>query len=148
MSISKAAKWAYRNTASSMLLVLLLGACALADFLARTRMYLANRKFAIMDVHTLRQMGLIDFIHAHTWIIFTYVAVFTAFLLWLELRAAPRWSVWATFIVLALPMVAYGSACLHISNKFILLTTAGGRSGGTEDYSHRLSLKPEARQTN
>ena len=51
MSIFKALKWYYRNTASSMLLVLLLGACAFADFLARFKMDIANRKFASMDEH-------------------------------------------------------------------------------------------------
>ena len=121
MSISKAIKWSYQNTASSMLLVLLLATCAVIDFLARARMELANRKFAVMDVHTLRQIRLIDFTHAHSWIVFAYVAVFLAFLLWLELRTAPRWSIWGTFMALSVPALLYANACLHISNKLILM---------------------------
>jgi len=126
MSIAKALKWFNRHAASSMLLVLLLGASAVADFMARTRMDMANRRFAIMDGRTVREMRVIDFIHAHLWIVIAYLAVFLAFLLWLEFRGAPRWSVWVTFIMLAVPALTYGSACLHIGNKFILWTTTGG----------------------
>jgi len=126
MSISGALKWFNRYAASSMLLVLLLGASAFADFMARIRMDMANRQFAILDDRTAREMSVIDFIHAHLWIVIAYVAVFLACLVWLEFRAAARWSVWVTFIVLALPALAYGSACLHIGAKFILWTRTGG----------------------
>jgi hypothetical protein len=94
-------------------------ASAFADFMARIRMDLANRQFAIMDERTVREMRVIDFIHTHLWMVIAYVAVFLACLLWLESRPMPRWSVWVTFIVLALPALAYGNACLHIGNKFI-----------------------------
>ena len=125
MSISKTLKRYYQNTASSMLLVFLMVGCGLADHLARTRLDPGNHTLASMDGHTMRQMRLIDFAHAHSWMVFVYVAVFLAFLLWLELRNAPRWSVWATFAMLALPALAYGSACLHVSKKLIFLTTTG-----------------------
>ena len=82
-------------------------------------------RFAIMDDRTFREMRAIDVIHAHFWIVIGYTAFSLACLLWLEFRAAPRWSVWVTFIVLALPVLAYSSACLHIGNKFILWTAAG-----------------------
>ncbi len=100
-----------------MLLVLLLGACAFADFRARMKMDMANRKFAIIDDRTVREMRLIDFIPTHFWIVVAYVALSLVCLLWLEFRAASRWSVWVTFTVLALPTLAYGSACLH--NKWL-----------------------------
>ena len=109
-----------------MLVVLLLGACAFADFMARIRMDMASRHFAIMDDRTVRDIRFIDFMHAHLWMVIAYMVVFLGSLLWLECRAVTRWSVWVTFIVLALPALAYGSACLHIGNKFILWTTTGG----------------------
>ena len=126
MTIFQALKWFNRHGASSVLLVLLLGASAFVDFSARFQMDMANRQFALMDDRTVREMGLIDFIHSHLWMVIAYAVVFLVCLLWLEFRAAPRWSIWVTFIVLALPVMAYGSACLHIGNKFILWTTTGG----------------------
>ena len=83
-------------------------------------MDMASRQFAIMDDRTAREMIVIDFIHGHLWMIVAYAAVFVACLLWLEFRTTPRWAVLATFIVLALPPLAYARACLHIGNKFIL----------------------------
>ena len=112
-----------RHGVSSVFLLLLLGASGFAHFLAHVRMEAANRQFAIMDDRTIRQMGVIDFMHAHYWIAIAYGAVFLACLLWLEFRGAPRWAVWVTFCILALPCIVYAGACLCIGNKFILWTT-------------------------
>jgi uncharacterized membrane protein YecN with MAPEG domain len=103
-------------------LVVLFGIIAFTHWSARLRMDMASRQFAIMDDRTVREMSVIDFIHGNLWIVAAYIAVFLACLLWLEFRAAPRWAVWATFIVLALPVLAYTRACLHIGNKFIMLS--------------------------
>ena len=89
-------------------------------------MEMASRHFAIMDDRTVHEMGLIDFIHGDLWIVAAYVAVFVASLIWLEFRTAPRWAVWITFIVFALPLLAYARACLHIGNKFILWPVTEG----------------------
>ncbi len=126
MSISQALKWFNRHGAFSGLLALLLVGSAFADLIARTKMDMSNRQFAIMDDRTVRQMGFIDFVHAHMWMVIVYVVVFQAGLLWLEFRAMPRWCVWVTFIVLSLPALAYGSACWHIESKVINWTTRGG----------------------
>ena len=120
MSISKALKWFNRHGLSSFSLALLLGACAFADFMARLRMDIFSRQFAIMDERTIRDMTVIDFIHAQYWVVIAYAAVFLACLLWLEFRAASRWTVCVAFILLALPALAYGRACSHIANKLIL----------------------------
>jgi hypothetical protein len=112
-----------RHGVSSVFLLLLLGASGFAHFLAHVRMEAANRQFAIMDDRTIRQTGVIDFMCAHYWIGIAYGAVFLACLLWLEFRSAPRWAVWGTFCVLALPCIVYAGACLRIGNKFILWTT-------------------------
>ena len=125
MSISQALKWFNRHGAFSMLLALLLVVSAINGFTARIRMDMANRQFAFMDDRTVRQMGFIDFIHAHLWMVIVYVACFQACLLWLEFRAMPRWCIWITFIVLSLPALAYGSACWHIGSQVIHLTTKG-----------------------
>ena len=120
MSISKALKWFNRHGLSSFSLALLLGAAAAAHFMARLRMDMSSRQFAIMDERTIRDMTVIDFIHAQYWVVIAYAAVFLACLLWLEFRAASRWTVCVAFILLALPALAYGRACSHIANKLIL----------------------------
>jgi hypothetical protein len=83
-------------------------------------MDITNRQFAIMDDRALREMSFIDFIHGHLWIVAAYAVVFFACLVWLKFRSAPLWLVWITFLVLALPLLVYGRACLHIGNKFIM----------------------------
>ncbi len=123
MQIPATLKWINRHSASSVLLLLLLGASAFAHVLAHVRMEVASRQFAIMDDRTIRQMGVIDFMHAHYWIAIAYGTVFFATLLWLEFRSAPRWAVWVAFCLLAMPCIIYAGACLHIGNKFILWTT-------------------------
>jgi hypothetical protein len=123
MQILAALKWINRHSASSVLLLLLLSASTFAHVLARVRMDMASRQFAIMDDRTIRQMGLIDFMHAHYWVAIAYAAVYLGSLLWLEIRGAPRWAVWVTFGLLALPCLVYAGACLRIGNKFILWTT-------------------------
>jgi hypothetical protein len=86
-------------------------------------MGIANRQFAFMDERTIRQMSAIDFMHAHYWIAIAYAAVFLSSLLWLEFRGAPRWAVWITFSVLAIPCLVYAWACVRIGNKIIYWTT-------------------------
>jgi hypothetical protein len=77
-----------------------------------------------MDERTVSQMGIIDSMHAHQWMAIVYGAVFLGMLLYLEFRNAPRWSVWITFCLLALPCMPYAGACLRIGNKIILWTTS------------------------
>jgi hypothetical protein len=125
MRISDALKWFNRHGATSVSFIVLFGACAWFDFIARIRMDLANRQFVIMDNRTLRELRVIDLVREHHWLAITYFAVFFIGLLWLEFRAAPRWAVWIIFILFALPALFYAQACMHISNKFILWSTMG-----------------------
>jgi hypothetical protein len=120
MSIREHIKRINRHGGSVASLIVLFGVIAFTHWSARWRMDMANRQFAIMDDRTVREMSAIDFIHGHLWIVVAYAAIFLGCLIWLEFRAAPRWAVWATFILLALPSLAYARACLHIGNKFIM----------------------------
>lgn len=61
--------------------------------------------------------------HAHYWIAIAHGTVFLACLLCLEFRSTPRWAVWVTFRLLALPFIIHSDACLHIGNAFILWKT-------------------------
>ena len=120
MSILDYIKSINRRGGSVASLVILLGGMAFTHWSARLRMDMANRQFAVMDDRTSREMMIIDFIHEHLWILVAYAAVFLFCLLWLEFRTAPRWAVWVSFAVFALPFLAYARACLHIGNKFIM----------------------------
>lgn len=108
-----------RHGASSILSILLLGIVGFTDFMAWTRMELCQRQFLLMDSRAIHEIAVIDFIHAHIWLVCGYIVLFLASLLWLEVRSASRWIVWLTFVLFAVPSVIYGAACAHISNKFI-----------------------------
>ena|SRR5437867_1950087 len=126
MSIQEHIKRINRRGGSVASLVVLLGGVAFAHWSARLRMDMAHRHFAIMDDRTSREMMIIDFIHGHVWILAAYAAVFLFCLLWLEFRTAPRWAVWVSFAVFAMPFLAYAVACLHIGNKFIAWSVIEG----------------------
>jgi hypothetical protein len=72
-----------------------------------------------MNMHTVRSMAAIDFLRGHGWFAGVFVFLFIGSLLYLELRDAPRWSVWLVFVFLAAPCVAYFMICADIFNKFI-----------------------------
>jgi hypothetical protein len=101
-------------------LVVLFGLIAFTHWSARLRLDMANGQFAIMDDRTVREISVIDFMHGHWWIVAAYGVLFLACLIWLEFRTASRWAVWATFIMLALPLLAYARACLHIGTKIVI----------------------------
>jgi len=123
MRIRETLIWINQYSTSTVLLLFLLTASAFAHSLALVRMEVASRWFAVMDDRTVSQMGIIDFMHAHQWMAIVCGAVFLGMLLYLEFRKAPRWSVWITFCLLALPCMTYAGACLRIGNKIILWTT-------------------------
>src|SRR5262249_41258155 len=119
MRASEIYKSINRKAASTFLLFLMLSGCAMADFMARERMLWSNRHFFVEDDRAVQEMSIIDFISAHHWMAFVYVAVFLSSLWWLEFRHPARWVVWVTFGLMALPCLAYGRACLHVGMKFI-----------------------------
>lgn len=103
-------------------LVSLLGAAATLHVLARLRMEMARRQFALQDVRTVLEMQVIDFVDGHVWIAAVYVGLFVAGVLW-HSRAGTTG--WPTFTVLGVPALAYVAACWHICGKFILFVVPG-----------------------
>ena len=103
-----------RHPASTIPLAALLGACVFAHLAALSWMETPGRQVASLPARTVRCMTLIDFINNHGWMALAYVATFLGCLVWLEIRAAPRWSVWTTFVILSLPCLAYLRACLYL----------------------------------
>ena len=121
MTFAEKWKWVNRHGASPLGLLILLGFCAMAHYLAFERMEFAQRQFAFMDAKTIQRMAIIDFIHNHLWLVTPYALVFLGSLLWLEIRSAPRWAIWVSFLFLALPCSAYVRGCIAIFNKFVVL---------------------------
>jgi len=56
----------------------------------------------------------ITYVDAHGWLALSFVALFAATVLWLQIRRSPRWSLWLTFAALALPMFGYMWVCLGV----------------------------------
>jgi len=98
--------------------VVLLGFCALAHFMAQLKMHLAHM-FALMDDRTMHEMSIIHFIHTHPWVAVFYGGILLTSIIWLESRSGPQWTVWLTFGLFAVPCLVYAWACLHISNKIL-----------------------------
>lgn len=99
----RAIQWINRHGTSAALLLLLLGACALAQSLAATKIEIERGLGIGMDSLSLRRAAGIEFIHRHWWFALPYVTRFVGSLIWLEARSAPRWAVWVVFTALAVP---------------------------------------------
>jgi len=122
MKFQEAVKWVNRHCTAVALATLLFVLCGFDHFLALVKMDAVSRRFPIMNSQTERSMAAIDFLHGHRWFAGVFMLVFIGSLLYLELRNAPRWSVWLVFLFLAAPCVAYLMICAYINNKFIFLT--------------------------
>lgn len=116
-------KWFNRHGASTVLFIILLGACVWFDFIARIRMDIANRQFANMDTISAHGMWLIDLVHRYYWLAATYFVIFFTCLMVLEFRSASRWVVWTIFILFALPVLFYVQTCVHIAHQAIVWRT-------------------------
>ena len=121
MSFLAVVKWLNRHTVALAGAISLLGICGFTHFLALVKMDVMERKFPIMNPRTEHNMALIDFLNGHRWFVAVFILMFIGSLLYLELRNAPRWSVWLTFFVFAAPCLMYLMVCAYISNKFVFL---------------------------
>ena len=98
--------------------LLVIGLAVFAHFLALFRMARCGRQFAFMDPITVRHIPLIDCVQAHPEYPVGYGLVFLAALWWLERRGAPGWLAWIAFVLLSVPALDYGWACLALGTRF------------------------------
>ena len=87
--------------------------------MAVAKMQLVDRQFLVMNEKTVHNMALIDFISQNLGFVVLYFGCFVAALFYLGMRKCPRWSVWGTGIIFALPCLVYLRVCGYITNKFI-----------------------------
>ena len=68
------------------------------------------------------RVQLVSYIATHPWFVLPYFATFLTGLLWMRFRRLPRWSLWLTFTLLALPVFGYIWICFRITTtNFILV---------------------------
>ena len=110
--LRRASKWINQHGTPMMLLILLLGMCAWAQSQAAAMIAIERELGIGMHSLNLRRVVGIEFIHSHWWFALPYVAIFAGSLTWLEARHAPRWAVWAVFMIMTLPCLRYMWACI------------------------------------
>lgn len=114
MSLPKSVAWLSRYAESVLLALCLFEYCALAHYLALGTMEKHSRYVPAMDDKSAKRMAIIDLLQNHGWMVVGYAAVFLACLIWMEKRSTPRWALWASFIAMALPCVAYSWGCVAV----------------------------------
>ena len=110
-----------RHSAAAFAAALFLALCGLSHYLGLQKMAAVARRFPVMNSRTEKGMALIDFLDSHRWFAAAFAFLFIGSLLYLEMRGSPRWSVWLTFFVFAVPCLMYLMVCAYISNKFTFL---------------------------
>jgi hypothetical protein len=104
--------WINRRGAPLATLALLCGFVALTHKVALGALRMTDTLFSATDHRYELRMRLITHIDAHVWLALSFVALFAATVLWLQMRRSPRWSLWLTFAALALPMFGYTWVCM------------------------------------
>ncbi len=95
-----------------LLAVLVTFAC-LFHVTALVKMTVADH-FALIDALTIKEMTIIKFVQRELWMPFIYIALVAGSVLHLEIKGAPRCTVWVTFSAFVLPILIYIRACTHI----------------------------------
>ena len=95
-------------------LALLLAFGAFTHKMATTRFDISNWRLARPDARAEVRVRFIGYVDAHPWVVIMFAAIFAGSLVWLQVRQSPRWSLWLTFTLLALPVLAYAWVCLRV----------------------------------
>src|SRR6266576_564837 len=115
MTIWQSLQWINRHSAPCALLTLMLMACAIAHRLAASMIaLLSDIPLAALPPRLVRNITGIHFIDANWWFPLTYLLLFLATLIYMEIRSTPRWAVFITFLLISLPAIAYVVLCLRL----------------------------------
>jgi len=109
-----ALRWINRRGAPVAALVLLMGAGILAHRMALLHLQMMGTPSFPLGSAVAARVHFISYIDTHPWMILPYVAVFGLSLFWLQAREGPRWALWLTFALLALPVAGYMWICFRI----------------------------------
>ncbi len=104
-----------RHGAAPALIALLLIVTIYVHTVAHRKAQALSRVTAGLDVKTVRRMHVVEYMHTHPSLLLLFVGVMAGSLLWLEMRRAPRWSVWCATGFLSLPCFAYIYGCAKLA---------------------------------
>lgn len=116
MSVSQNLKWINRHgTACAVLTLFLLFGIAVHTLAIARIVLLSDIPLTTWPPRLARNMVGIQFFHDHWWFALPYLLLFFGTLIYLEIRAVPRWAVWTSFTGLSLPVVAYFCTCVRVA---------------------------------
>ena len=119
MNILRSIKWINRHSAAPAILALLLFAGLTVHLLAVENIPALKGLSAARDARLLRNIAGIEFINSNWWFVLPYLTLAFGILFYLEVRAAPRWAVWISFLFLALPALGYLCTCMRVGSCFV-----------------------------
>lgn len=114
MRTFEALQWINKRGAPLAVLALLLAFGALTHRMSIARLEMTDWHLPATDARAESRARFIGYIDAHPWVAVLFAALFAASLLWLQFRESPRWSLWLTFALLALPVLGYAWVCLRV----------------------------------
>ena len=120
MNILRNLQWINRHGTASVLLALLLLLCRAAHFIViRTIPIFSDMPLESWPPRLLRNVAGIELLQAKWWLTLMYVLIFFSALIYMELRATPRWAVWTSFVFMSLPIFGYLLTCIRVGTGFI-----------------------------
>jgi len=122
MRIFDALKWLNQRGAPLAVLGLLLAAAMFARLTAVTRLEMTEGLLPTTTDRAQGRLQFIKYVDAHPWIAALFTLFFAGSLLWLQFRHSPRWTLWLTFALLALPVLGYMWICLRVGTEPMVWT--------------------------
>jgi hypothetical protein len=111
-----------RHGASCTFFLAVLLLCLISHSIARSMIaLLSDVPSAYLQPRLLHNVAGIQFIDTNWLIAVTYLFLFFGALVYMEIRATPRWAVWSTFLILTLPLVAYIILCVRVGTRFFVI---------------------------
>jgi hypothetical protein len=123
VSALQSLKWINRHGTSCASLTLLLLFSFAAHTVAVSRITLFDGiPLATLPPRLLRNIAGIHLFQLNWWFGLPYLLLFIGLLLYMEFRSTPRWTVWATFAFMSLPIIAYSLTCVRVVTVPIFIT--------------------------
>jgi hypothetical protein len=110
-----ALKWINRRAGPIAALLLLIAAGIFVHRIALAQVEMISTLSAKMEPPAAERVQFVNYINTHPWFVLPYFAAFACGVLWMQFRQLPRWSLWLTFFLLALPILGYMWICFRLS---------------------------------
>ncbi len=114
MRTFEALKWLNKRGAPLAVLALLLAFGSFAHRMAIARLNMTDSRLLGKDARAESRVRFVGYVDTHLWVAVLFAALFAVSLVWLQFRQSPRWSLWLTFALLALPVLGYAWVCLRV----------------------------------